>query len=247
MRHTSTPVTTMPKRAMVLAAGLGTRMRAFNGKPPKPLVQVGGKALIDYVLDRLAEQGVERAVVNVHHLAEQIERHLAARQQPKIVLSDERRELLGTGGGVVRALPELGAAPFFHINSDTIWIDGVKPNLGRLAAAFDPADMDALLLLAAAATSIGYSGRGDFKMAPDGRLTRRGEREVVPFVYAGAAILTPAFFAGAPEGPFSMSPLFDRAAEAGRLFGLRLEGVWMHVGTPAAVKAAEAAIVASAA
>src|SRR6188768_2852700 len=129
------PVLTAPKRAMVLAAGLGTRMRAFNGRIPKPLVKVGGKPLIDYVLDRLAEQGVERAVVNVHHLADQIERHLAARQRPKIVLSDERRELLGTGGGVVKALPELGPAPFFHINSDTIWIDGVKPNLGQLASA----------------------------------------------------------------------------------------------------------------
>jgi N-acetyl-alpha-D-muramate 1-phosphate uridylyltransferase len=236
-----------PKRAMVLAAGLGTRMRAFNGQVPKPLVKVGGKPLIDYVLDRLAEQGVEHAVVNVHHLADQIERHLAARQRPKIVIADERRELLGTGGGVVRALPELGPAPFFHINSDTIWIDGVQPNLGRLADAFDPARMDALLLLAVATTSIGYSGRGDFKMAPDGRLTRRGEHEVVPFVYAGAAILTPAFFAGVPQGPSSMSPLFDRAAEAGRLYGLRLEGVWMHVGTPDAVKAAEAAITASAA
>jgi MurNAc alpha-1-phosphate uridylyltransferase len=240
-------ITTVPKRAMVLAAGLGTRMRAFSGKIPKPLVKVGGKALIDYVLDRLAEQGVERAVVNVHHLADQIERHLAARQRPKIVLSDERRELLGTGGGVVKALPELGPTPFFHINSDTIWIDGVKPNLGQLAAAFDPASMDALLLLAPAATSIGYSGRGDFRMAPDGRLTRRAEREVVPFVYAGAAILAPAFLAGVPDGPSSMSPLFDRAAEAGRLFGLRLEGVWMHVGTPDAVMAAEAAILASAA
>jgi len=232
---------------MVLAAGLGTRMRAFNGRIPKPLVKVGGKALIDYVLDRLAEQGVECAVVNVHHLADQIERHLAQRQHPQIVISDERNELLGTGGGVVKALPELGAEPFFHVNSDTIWIDGVKPNLGRLAAAFNPARMDALLLLAPAASSIGYSGRGDFLMASDGRLARRGEREVVPFVYAGAAILTPSFFAGAPAGAFSMSPLFDRAAEAERLCGLRLDGVWMHVGTPDAVKAAEEAILASAA
>ena len=232
------PVLTAPKRAMVLAAGLGTRMRAFNGRIPKPLVKVGGKALIDYVLDRLAEQGVECAVVNVHHLADQIERHLAQRQHPQIVISDERNELLGTGGGVVKALPELGAEPFFHVNSDTIWIDGVKPNLGRLAAAFNPARMDALLLLAPAASSIGYSGRGDFSMASDGRLVRRGEREVVPFVYAGAAILTPSFFAGAPTGAFSMSPLFDRAAEAERLCGLRLDGVWMHVGTPDAVKAA---------
>ena len=239
--------TTAPTRAMVLAAGLGTRMRPLNGRLPKPLVAVGGKALIDYALDRLAEQGVECAVVNVHHLADQIERHLAQRRRPKIIISDERGELLGTGGGVVKALPQLGGGPFFHVNSDTIWIDGVKPNLGRLAAAFDPARMDALLLVAPTASSIGYAGRGDFSMAPDGRLMRRGEREVVPFVYAGAAILVPAFFAGAPAGPFSMSPLFDRAADAGRLCGLRLEGVWMHVGTPEAIQAAEAAIRASAA
>ncbi len=238
---------TMPRRAMVLAAGLGTRMRPFNGQIPKPLVQVGGKALIDYVLDRLADAGVERAVVNVHHLADQIERHMAARQQPKIVVADERRELLGTAGGVLNALPQLGAAPFFHVNSDTIWIDGVRPNLARLADAFDAERMDALLLLASTTSSIGYSGRGDFTMTADGRLVRRGERDVVPFVYAGAAVLTPAFFADVPAGPSSMSPLFDRAAEAGRLYGLRLEGVWMHVGTPEAVAAAEAAIVESAA
>jgi MurNAc alpha-1-phosphate uridylyltransferase len=238
-------ISSAPKRAMVLAAGLGTRMRAFNGQLPKPLVQVGGKALIDYVLDRLADAGVERAVVNVHHLADQIEHHLAPRRRPQVVISDERAQLLGTAGGVIKALPELGDAPFFHINSDTIWIDGVKPNLGRLAAAFDPARMDALLLLAPTASSIGYGGRGDFSMGPDGALTRRGERDVAAFVYAGAAILAPAFFAGIPAGPSSMTPLFDRAAEAGRLCGLRLEGVWMHVGTPDAVQAAEAAILAS--
>jgi N-acetyl-alpha-D-muramate 1-phosphate uridylyltransferase len=243
----TTRISSSPKRAMVLAAGLGTRMRAFNGQIPKPLVQVGGKPLIDYVLDRLADEGVERAVVNVHHLADQIERHLSRRARPQIVISDERTELLGTAGGVVKALPELGQAPFFHVNSDTIWIDGVKPNLGRLAAAFDAARMDALLLLAPTATSIGYTGRGDFAMGPEGVLVRRGEREVVPFVYAGAAILTPAFLAGVALGPSSMTPLFDRAVEAGRLCGLRLEGVWMHVGTPDAIKAAEEAILESAA
>ena len=226
---------------MVLAAGLGTRMRPHNGQIPKPLVTVAGKALIDYMLDRLADTGVERAVVNVHYLADQIEQHLAPRQRPRIVMSDERAKLLGTGGGVINAMSELGGGPFFHVNSDTIWIDGVVPNLERLARAFDPARMDALLLLAAAATS-----RGDFSMAPDGRLARRAERTVVPFVYAGAAILTPAFFGGVPAGPSSMTPLFDRAIAAGRLHGLRLEGVWMHVGTPEAVKAAEEAIVASA-
>jgi N-acetyl-alpha-D-muramate 1-phosphate uridylyltransferase len=235
-----------PDRAMVLAAGLGTRMRPFNGQAPKPLVRVGGKALIDHVLDRLADMGVERAVVNVHHLADQIEAHLQARLRPRIVISDERHGLLGTGGGVVKALAALGDAPFFHINSDTIWIDGVQPNLGRLAAAFAPEGMDALLLLAPTATSIGYAGRGDYAMAADGRLMRRGERDVVPFVYAGAAILAPALFDGAPAGAFPLTAMFDRAAEAGRLYGLRLEGVWMHVGTPEAVAAAEAAIVASA-
>jgi MurNAc alpha-1-phosphate uridylyltransferase len=236
-----------PKRAMVLAAGLGTRMKPFDGQIPKPLVRVGGKALLDYALDRLAEEGVERAVVNVHHLADQIERHLASRVHPQIIISDERRELLGTAGGVIKALPELGDDPFYQVNSDTIWIDGVKPNLGRLASAFDAAGMDALLLVAPTTSSIGYVGRGDFSMAPDGRLARRAEREIVPFVYAGAAILAPAFLAAAPHGPSSMSPFFDRSAQAGRLFGLRLEGLWMHVGTPEAIKAAEAAILASAA
>jgi MurNAc alpha-1-phosphate uridylyltransferase len=235
-----------PRRAMVLAAGMGERMRPLTAQRPKPLVEVAGKALIDHVLDRLAAAGVERAVVNVHYLAEQLERHLAARAEPQIVVSDERGLLLGTGGGVVKALPELGGAPFYHLNSDTIWIDGVKPNLSRLADVFDPATMDALLLLASTTGSIGYAGRGDFTMAPDGRLRRRAEREVAPFVYAGAAILSPALFAGAPQGEFPLTALFDRASDAGRLYGLRLEGLWMHVGTPDAIALAEDAIRASA-
>ncbi len=234
-----------PNRAIVLAAGLGTRMRPHNGHVPKPLVQIGGKSLIDYSLDRLADAGVERVVVNVHHLADAVERHLASRKHPQIVISDERAELLGTGGGIAKALPQLGDAPFFLVNSDTVWLDGVKPNFARLADAFDPATMDALLLLAPTAESIGYGGRGDFAMLPDGRLRRRGEREVVPFVYAGAAILSPALFAGAPAGAFPLTPLFDRAGAKDRLFGLRLEGLWMHVGTPEAVAAAEAALAAA--
>jgi N-acetyl-alpha-D-muramate 1-phosphate uridylyltransferase len=236
-----------PRAAMVMAAGLGTRMRPYNGQIPKPLVTVGGKALIDHVLDRLAQAGVARAVVNVHHLADQIERHLAGRKTPQIVISDERAQLLGTAGGPINAIPQLGGGPFFLVNSDTIWIDGVMSNLKRLAASLDPARMDALLLMAPTTTATGYSGRGDFSMAADGRLKRRGERDVVPFVYAGAALLTPAFFAGVAPGPSSMSPLFDRAVEAGRLHGLRLDGIWMHVGTPDAVAAAEAALIASAA
>ena len=235
----------VPRRAMGLAAGLGMRMRPLTDGTPKPLVAVGGKALIDHVLDRLAEADVETAVVNVHHLADQVERHLAGRRAPRIVISDERDELLDTGGGVVKALPGLGAAPFFHLNSDAIWIDGVKPNLIRLAEVFDPTRMDALLLLAATSTSVGYGGRGDFSMAPDGRISRRHEREVVPFVYAGVAILSAALFSTAPPGAFSLNLLFDHAIEAGRLYGLRLEGVWMHVGTPEAITAAEAAILAS--
>jgi MurNAc alpha-1-phosphate uridylyltransferase len=230
---------------MVLAAGLGARMRPLTDTMPKPLIKVAGKPLIDHVLDRLVEVSVERAVVNVHHFAEQMQQHLARRRRPQIVISDERGLLLGTGGGVKKALPELGEAPFFHINSDTIWIDGVKLNLRRLADAFDAATMDALLLLAPAAGSIGYAGRGDFAMAADGRLRKRAEQEVVPFVYAGAAILSPALFKGAMAGQLSLTALFDHAAQAGRLHGLRLEGLWMHVGTPEAIEQAEAAIKAS--
>ena len=235
----------MPNRAIVLAAGLGTRMRPYNGHIPKPLVEIGGKSLIDYSLDRLADAGVQRVVVNVHHLADALERHLASRQRPQIVISDERGALLGTGGGIAKALPQLGDAPFFLVNSDTVWLDGVKPNFTRLAEAFDPKAMDALLLLAPTTDSIGYVGRGDFTMLPDGRLRRRGENEVVPFVYAGAAVLSPALFADAPTGAFPLTRLFDRAGAKDRLFGLRLEGVWMHVGTPEAVAAAEAALAAT--
>jgi MurNAc alpha-1-phosphate uridylyltransferase len=235
----------VPKHAMVLAAGLGSRMRPLTETTPKPLIAVGGRALIDHVLDRLAAVGVTTAVVNVHHFADQIERHLAHRHAPEIVISDERGLLLDTGGGVVKALPQLGAAPFFHVNSDTLWIDGVTSNLQYLGASFNAGTMDALLLLAPTAGSVGYSGRGDFIMAPDGRLRRRAEREIAPFVYAGVAILSPALFADAPAGAFSLNRLFDRAIEAGRLFGLRLDGRWMHVGTPEAIAAAEAAILQS--
>lgn len=237
----------VPRRAMVLAAGMGTRMRPLTDDRPKPLVAVGGKPLLDHALDRLAAAGVATAVVNVHYLADRIKSHLAGRRAPEIIISDERGGLLDTGGGVAKALPLLGAAPFFLVNSDALWIDGVKPNLVRLAEGFDAARMDALLLLAATSSSIGYGGRGDFAMAADGSLRRRSEREVVPFVYAGVAILSPALFAGAPQGAFSLNHLFDHALERGRLYGLRLEGLWMHVGTPDAIAAAEAAILASAA
>lgn len=236
-----------PTRAMVLAAGFGTRMRPLTDRMPKPLVPVAGRALLDHVLDKLAEAGVTDAVVNVHYLADQIIDHTATRTKPRVTISDERDAVLGTGGGVVKALPLLGDAPFYHLNADTLWIDGAQPNLARLAEAFDPTRMDILLLMAPTADSIGYSGSGDYAMLPDGTLRRRKEREVVPFVYAGVAILSPTIFAGSPAGEFALTKLFDRASEQGRLFGLRLDGLWMHVGTPDAVQAAEQAFLASAA
>lgn len=229
--------------AMVLAAGLGTRMRPLTDVRPKPLVEVHGRALVDHVLDRVAGAGIGTAVVNVHHHADLLEAHLKARGgTPRILVSDERDALLETGGGVRRALPLLGQRPFLAINSDTIWIEGMRANLARLIEHFDPARMDALLLLAPAALSIGYEGMGDFQMDTMGRLTRRTERLVTPFVFAGASILKPELFEGTPEGAFSLNRVFDKAAEAHRLFGLRLDGIWMHVGTPDAISLAEEAI-----
>jgi MurNAc alpha-1-phosphate uridylyltransferase len=230
-----------PTKAMVLAAGLGLRMRPLTEKMPKPLVSVAGQPLLDHVLDKLGEAGVTEAVVNVHYLPDQIINHVASRKRPHVIISDERDQVLGTGGGVVKARPLLGDAPFFHVNSDTLWIDGVRPNLARLAENFDPARMDILLLMAPTAGSIGYGGRGDYAMLPDGSLRKRKENQVVPFVYAGAAILSPEIFADAPAGEFSLTRMFDRAEEQERLFGLRLDGVWMHVGTPDAIHAAEEA------
>jgi N-acetyl-alpha-D-muramate 1-phosphate uridylyltransferase len=234
-----------PNKAMVLAAGLGLRMRPLTDHLPKPLVRVAGRTLLDHVLDKLAAAGVTEAVVNVHYLPDQIIDHTASRAQPRVIISDERDQVLGTGGGIVKALPLLGAEPFFHVNSDTMWIDGVRSNLARLAETFDPARMDILLLMAPTASSIGYGGRGDYAMLPDGALRKRREHQVVPFVYAGAAILSPSIFAGAPQGAFSLTRMFDEANEKERLFGLRLDGVWMHVGTPDAVHAAEDAFLES--
>jgi len=225
--------------AMVLAAGLGTRMRPLTDTMPKPLVPLKGKPLLDHVLGRLTAGGIKRAVVNVHHFADQIETHLAGRTKPVITISDERGELLDTGGGVVKALPLLGRAPFLIHNSDSVWVDGVGSNIARLAAAFDPKRMDSLLLLALGATSIGYDGHGDFLMAPDGVLTRRPERDEAPFAFTGVSIAHPRLFDDAPKGRFSLNVLWDRAIERGRLFGLRLDGVWMHVGTPQSVEDAE--------
>jgi len=234
-----------PTKAMVLAAGLGVRMRPLTDNIPKPLVRVAGQPLLDHVLDKLGNAGVTEAVVNVHYLPDQIIEHTKRRTRPRVLISDERDQVLGTGGGVVKALPLLGGAPFFHVNSDTMWIDGVRSNLARLAETFDPDGMDILLLMAPTTSSIGYGGRGDYAMLPDGALRKRREHQVVPFVYAGAAIMSPSLFAGAPKGEFSLTKVFDRANEQERLFGLRLDGVWMHVGTPDAIHAAEEAFLES--
>jgi MurNAc alpha-1-phosphate uridylyltransferase len=234
-----------PDKAMILAAGLGLRMRPLTERLPKPLVPVAGRPLLDHVLDKLADAGVNEAIVNVHYLPDQIIEHVKGRKRPRVIISDERDQVLGTGGGVVKALPLLGDAPFFHLNADTLWIDGVRPNLARLAEAFDPARMDILLLMAPTAGSTGYEGNGDYAMLPDGALRKRKEHQVVPFVYAGVAIMSPAIFAGAPSGEFSLTKMFDAANEQERLFGLRLDGSWMHVGTPDAVGAAEEAFLES--
>ena len=236
-----------PRKAMVLAAGFGRRMRPLTATTPKPLIAVRGGALIDHCLDGLEAAGVPTAVVNLHYLADLVEAHLARRASPKIIISDERARLMDTGGGIVQALPLLGEEPFLLRNSDSFWVEGVRPNLVRLFEAWDPEQMDALLLLASTVASAGYAGSGDFFLSRTGRLSRRAERLVAPFVYAGAAIVHPRLFSGAPEGPFSLNLLLDRAIEEERLFGLRLDGLWINVETPAAIAAAEGAIAESAA
>jgi MurNAc alpha-1-phosphate uridylyltransferase len=235
-----------PRNAIVLAAGLGSRMRPLSATVPKPLVQIGGRALIDWCLDGLAEAGVASAIVNVHHLADQVEAHLSARRSPRIIISDERALLLETGGGVKRAFSLTESDEVFLRNSDSFWLDGARRNLDRLGDAWDAERMDILLVVASTVHAVGYSGRGDFFLEKDGRLARRRERTVAPFVYTGAAILHRRIFRDTPDGPFSLNLLFDRAIEAGRLFGVRLDGLWLNVETPAAIAPAENAIAASA-
>jgi len=228
------------RKAMVMAAGKGTRMRPLTDKMPKPLVPFMGKPLIDHVLDRLAEAGVEEAVVNVHYLADMLEAHLASRQHPRIVISDERTELLDTGGGTKKALPLLGRDPIITFNSDSVWIEGQGSKLANLIAAWDPERMDALLMIADASRTIGYVGRGDFNMDAEGRLTRREAATTVPYMFAGVQIVKPELFAEGPAGPFSTNRIWDRLIEEGRLFGQRMGGVWMHVGAPDDLAEAEA-------
>lgn len=231
---------TSPKTAMVLAAGLGSRMRPLTDDRPKALVEVRGRALIDHVLDRLADAGVERAVVNVHWFADRLEQHLKARDRgPDIIISDERAELLETGGGLRKARPLLGDEPVFVANIDSIWTDQGDA-LGDLVRLWNPDLMDAALLLARREGSIGFEGDGDFFLGDDGRLTFRGEAPCAPFAYMGVHITRPDYADGGPEGTFSLSPLWRRSAAEGRLFGCVLDGDWMHVGDPEARDAAEA-------
>jgi N-acetyl-alpha-D-muramate 1-phosphate uridylyltransferase len=234
-----------PSRAMVFAAGLGTRMRPLTNDRPKALVEVAGKALIDWGLERLAGAGVSTAVVNVHHFPERLEGHLAARTAaPTIIVSDERDVLLETGGGLVRALPLLGDAPLFTLNADTIWRETGGSALGALADAFDPDRMDAILLLAPRVGSIGYDGAGDFTRDGAGRLARRGDAPGAPWVYAGAQVIHPRVVQGLKEERFSLNRIWDGLLPQGRLFGLPLDGLWLHVGDPAARDDAEAALLA---
>jgi N-acetyl-alpha-D-muramate 1-phosphate uridylyltransferase len=231
----------MPRKAMVLAAGLGLRMRPLTETMPKPLIPVGGKPLIDWGLDALERRGVEMAVVNVHHLAGQMIAHLADRARPHVVVSDERDALLDSGGGIVKALPFLGEEPFFILNADTFWIDRSEDNLGRLALAWDADRMDILILLADPKSATGHTGKLDFVMREEGRLMRAGASET-GFIYAGAAILHPRLLVGARAEPHSLNHYFDEAIAAGRMFGLPLEGRWITVGTPDAIAPAEAAL-----
>ena len=230
-----------PRTAMVLAAGLGKRMRPITDTMPKPLVEIAGRTLLDRGLDSLAEAGVTKAVVNVHYLPEQIVAHVAARTAPRIVVSDESAGLLDSAGGIVKALPELGSEPFYILNADTFWIDTEESNLDRLALAWDAARMDILLMLADLDSATGHSGGTDFLVGPDGTL-QRAKGAPDGLIYAGVAILNPAILAGAPEGPLSLNRYFDEAIAAGRLHGMRMRGRWITVGTPDAIPQAEAAV-----
>ena len=227
---------------MVLAAGQGLRMRPLTLARPKPLAEVAGRALIDYGFDRLRQAGVRKAVVNVHYLPEQIEAWAQRQSSPEIVISDERAELLDTGGGIANALALLSDAPFFVINSDSFWIDQGTPALERLRARWDDAAMDCLLLLCPLSRTVGYDGAGDFVLDSDGRVQRCAASRGEPLAYIGAYLVAPRLFNDAPEGKFSMNLLWDRAIAARRLFGIAHTGVWLHVGTPQAIGLAEQAL-----
>ena len=227
--------------AMVLAAGLGKRMRPLTATRPKPLVRVAGKALLDHALDQVADAGIARAVVNVHYMPELIEAHLHGRRHPAITISDEREELLETGGGLVRAAAEL-PDPFFCLNSDNLWLDGPTNAFADLSRAWDPERMDALLLVVAHKGARNFRGKGDFHMDKQGKLRRRAAGRIAPFVFTGIQLASKRLLRDAPEGPFSTNILWDRAIEEGRLFGVAFTGLWFEVGTPEAIAPTEAAL-----
>lgn len=226
-----------PARAIVLAAGLGTRMRPITDSMPKPLVQIGGRAMIDRALDALKAAGVEKAVVNVHHFADMMIGHLA-QWGDFVTVSDERDRLLDSAGGIVKALPVLGSEPFLLLNADSFWFDGPEPELERLALAWDGAEMDILLMLSPLESATGHNGKSDFTLDDAGRLVRATDRST-GVVYAGALILHPRIFAGVETEPHSLNLYFDRAIAAGRLFGVEMKGHWFTVGTPQAIDEAE--------
>ena len=228
--------------AMVLAAGIGKRMRPLTASRPKPLVRVDGRPLIDHSLDKLVEAGVSRAVVNVHYLPGQIEAHLAQRSEPEIAISDERDALLETGGGMIKALPLIDADPFFCLNSDNVWLDGPQTVFAALSDAWDPERMDALLLLVSHARAFNYNGRGDFHLDPLGQISRRKAGRVAPFIYTGIQIVSQRLLRDAPEGAFSTGVLWDRAIAEGRLYGSSHGGLWFEVGAPQMIAPTEAAL-----
>jgi N-acetyl-alpha-D-muramate 1-phosphate uridylyltransferase len=229
---------TAPRRAMVLAAGLGLRMRPITLRVPKPLIEIGGRSMLDRAIDSLEAAGVEEVVVNAHYLADAIEHHVTARRSPRLRLSLETARL-ETGGGIARALPLLGTEAFFAVNGDILWRDGPTPTLACLAAAWDPGRMDALLMLHPVETAIGYDGPGDFALNDDGTLSRRADGYCAPYLFAGIQILHPRLFDGAPEGSFSLNLLYNNAIATGRLHGTVHGGSWCHVGTPADIPLAE--------
>ena len=227
--------------AMVLAAGMGTRMRPLTTTQPKPMVSVAGKPLIDHTLDRLDEAGIARAVVNMHYLADQLEAHLKERHTPEIVLSDEREQLLETGGGLVKAQEHL-PDPFFCMNSDNIWIDGPQNCFADLSAVWNADRMDALLLVVPHAQAHNFGGLGDFSLDEEGRVSRRSGSQSAPFIFTGIQLVAKRLLRDAPDGPFSTNKLWSRAIEEGRLFGLPFTGQWFEVGTPEAIKPTEVAL-----
>jgi MurNAc alpha-1-phosphate uridylyltransferase len=228
--------------AMVLAAGIGKRMRPLTATRPKPLVRVDGRPLIDHCLDKLAEAGVARAVVNVHYLPGQIAAHLAHRTAPAIAISDETDALLETGGGLVKALPLIAADPFFCLNSDNIWLDGPQDVFAALSDAWDPARMDALLLVVSHARAFNYTGLGDFHLDPLGKISRRKAGRVAPFIFSGIQLVSQRFLRDAPEGAFSTGVFWDRAIAEGRLYGISHTGLWFEVGAPQMIAPTEAAL-----